>query len=89
MKPYTKTRPFSLLVASFLRLGVACSPVIDQPSVTIKGSDTMVGLVQRWAEVCMEQSPDSKPLADLPSCRPQPRRCFEPPWMPSSIVTPI
>jgi ABC-type phosphate transport system substrate-binding protein len=61
MKPYTKTRPFSLLVASFLKLGVACTPVTDQPSVTIKGSDTMVGLAQRWAEVYMEQNPESKP----------------------------
>ena len=37
----------------------ACSPRTDQQSLTIKGSDTMVQLGQRWAEVYMGAQPES------------------------------
>lgn len=54
-----RLRPtFSVLVLGFLvALGVACSPRTDQDSLTVKGSDTMVQLGQRWAEIYMNEHP--------------------------------
>jgi len=40
-------------------LAAACSPRTDQGSLTIKGSDTMVQLGQRWAEIYMSRRPES------------------------------
>lgn len=37
----------------------ACSPRTERQSLTIKGSDTMVQLGQRWAEVYMGEHPDA------------------------------
>jgi phosphate transport system substrate-binding protein len=47
-------------VLAILTLCVAaCSPRTDQQSLTIKGSDTMVQLGQRWAEVYMSGHPEA------------------------------
>lgn len=39
-------------------LGSACTPPAEQNSITVKGSDTMVQLGGRWAEVYMQENPD-------------------------------
>src|SRR6185436_10454460 len=36
------------------------APLAQQKAITIKGSDTMVILGQRWAEVYMKQNPGSR-----------------------------
>lgn len=36
----------------------ACTPPAEQNSITVKGSDTMVQLGGRWAEIYMEANPD-------------------------------
>jgi phosphate transport system substrate-binding protein len=48
-----------ILTGLILVVSVAggCSPRTDQRSLTIKGSDTMVQLGQRWAEVYMQETP--------------------------------
>jgi len=52
------TRRFGFIVATFgVCFVTACSPRTDQQSLTIKGSDTMVQLGQRWAEVYMSEVP--------------------------------
>ncbi|WP_224370758.1 phosphate ABC transporter substrate-binding protein [Hyalangium versicolor] len=48
-------------LASFLAVFLLTLPVVAQAgTVTVKGSDTMVILVQRWAEEFMKKNPDSK-----------------------------
>lgn len=53
-------KKFRLLAAIFLGLLLVPSalPAKDQNSLQIKGSDTMVNLVQAWAESYMEKYPD-------------------------------
>ena len=51
-------RSFSaLLLGLMVMFGAACSPRTGQDALTIKGSDTMVQLGQRWAEIYMNQNP--------------------------------
>lgn len=47
-----------LAVGCALLSASACTPPAEQNSITVKGSDTMVQLGGRWAEVYMEQHPD-------------------------------
>jgi phosphate transport system substrate-binding protein len=39
-------------------IGSACTPPAEQNSITVKGSDTMVQLGGRWAEVYMQEHPE-------------------------------
>lgn len=57
----TQARQLYLLLAAgcVLAVGTACAPVTDQQSVTVKGSDTMVQLAQRWSEVYMNEHLDA------------------------------
>ena len=60
MKTLTSSQKGGLLPASIALLAFlvgACSPRTEQQSLTVKGSDTMVQLGQRWAEVYMDQAP--------------------------------
>ena len=41
----------------WVAVSLGCSPRPDQQSITVKGSDTMVQLGQRWAEVYMDLHP--------------------------------
>jgi len=50
-------RSFGLFALLALCLAAACSPRTGQQSLTIKGSDTMVQLGQRWAEIYMNENP--------------------------------
>lgn len=46
-----------LIVLAFL---TGCAPPpVDKQSISIKGSDTIVGLGQKWAEVYMKEHPDA------------------------------
>jgi phosphate transport system substrate-binding protein len=48
-------------LASFLAVFLVALPVAAQAgTVTVKGSDTMVIMVQRWAEEFMKKNPDTK-----------------------------
>ena len=48
-------------LASFLAVFLLSLPVVAQAgTVTVKGSDTMVIMVQRWAEEFMKKNPDTK-----------------------------
>ncbi len=47
-----------LVVGCASLVGSACTPPAEQNSITVKGSDTMVQLGGRWAEVYMQGSPD-------------------------------
>lgn len=46
-------------LAAGLVLASACAPVTERQAVTVRGSDTMVQLVQRWAEIYMTEHPDA------------------------------
>ncbi|GMU03621.1 phosphate ABC transporter substrate-binding protein [Corallococcus caeni] len=49
------------LLSSFVAFGLAVLPLSAQAgTVTVKGSDTMVILVQRWAEAFMKKNPATK-----------------------------
>ena len=50
--------PF-LAAVCVIALGTSCAPVTNRQSVTVKGSDTMVQLAQRWAEVYMNEHLDA------------------------------
>jgi phosphate transport system substrate-binding protein len=57
---YPTTHKFvSLAALAAFVLVTACAPVTDQQTITVKGSDTMVQLGQRWAEVYMNADPDA------------------------------
>jgi phosphate transport system substrate-binding protein len=45
---------------SLLLLAACAAPAVASAAVTVKGSDTMVILAQRWAEEYMKQSPSKK-----------------------------
>jgi phosphate transport system substrate-binding protein len=47
-------------IAKLLALSLALAPAISQAAVTVKGSDTLVILSQRWAEDYMKQNPGKK-----------------------------
>lgn len=47
----------SVVVLSSMAFLSACSPRSEQQTITIKGSDTMVQLGQRWAEIYMKENP--------------------------------
>ena len=50
----------SLLVSLSMLAGLAgCSPPAERQTITVKGSDTMVLLGQRWAEIYMKEHPDA------------------------------
>ncbi len=49
----------ALAAAAGMVLFAACAPVTERQAVTVRGSDTMVQLVQRWAEIYMNQHPDA------------------------------
>jgi phosphate transport system substrate-binding protein len=48
----------ALAVAGLVMIGLAGSSILARKSVTIKGSDTMIILCQRWAEDYMKANPD-------------------------------
>src|SRR5437016_5835648 len=50
------TKKFILL--GFLLLSACSAPPLERQAITVKGSDTMVLLGQRWAEVYMKAHPD-------------------------------
>ncbi len=53
-------RPFSLLTMTALFIVSASNPLaLAAKNVTVKGSDTMVVLGQRWAEVYMQNHPET------------------------------
>ncbi len=52
-----RTKPSLWVTLVLLLTLTGCAPRTDQQSVTIKGSDTMVQLGQRWAEVYMQDNP--------------------------------
>jgi len=54
----TKTLKLITLILSVLLLAGCPAPQSEHQTITIKGSDTMVQLGQRWAEVYMQQHPD-------------------------------
>jgi phosphate transport system substrate-binding protein len=45
---------------TFLALALAAAPALASATVTVKGSDTMVVLAQRWAEAYMKKHPAKK-----------------------------
>ncbi len=55
-----KFASFILMFVIFAFMGFGCQKPegADQTSITVKGSDTMVNLAQKWAEVYMEQNKD-------------------------------
>lgn len=56
MKPTT----LNLLMALGLAAVAATTPVAIAGNITVKGSDTMVILGQKWAEVYMQKNPETK-----------------------------
>lgn len=56
MKTLKQTK-FALIIALLSFAGFAFSPVPER--ITVKGSDTMVILAQKWAEVYMKSNPDA------------------------------
>src|SRR6187431_3174741 len=54
----TKTFLSLFLTLSVFLLSGCPAPQAERQTITIKGSDTMVQLGQRWAEVYMKQHPD-------------------------------
>jgi phosphate transport system substrate-binding protein len=54
----TKTFLYLTLTLSLLLMAGCPAPPEERQTITIKGSDTMVQLGQRWAELYMEKHPD-------------------------------
>src|SRR6188474_256979 len=48
----------TLVVLTFLCLLGCAAPPPDRQAITVKGSDTMVPLGQRWAEIYMKAHPE-------------------------------
>lgn len=48
----------SLIIAALLAIASCAPPPADRQAITMKGSDTMVPLGQRWAEIYMKQHPE-------------------------------
>ena len=49
----------TLTIAALGLLGLACSSILAKKALTVKGSDTMIILGQRWAEEYMKANPDA------------------------------
>src|SRR5438552_15349851 len=47
-----------ILFACLLMMCACAAPTLERQTITVKGSDTMVLLGQRWAEVYMKSHPD-------------------------------
>lgn len=56
----TDTAPLRLVCSTLLVLATGLLPAGRAATITVKGSDTMVILAQKWAEVYMSQHPDVK-----------------------------
>ena len=48
-----------LLIITLALVFIASAAFMQQKKITIKGSDTMVILAQRWAEIYMKQHPET------------------------------